>query len=416
MTAAICARRTLEDECAGIQDKQLAAQQFHWEVQDKIDECSSLRDRLRALVQNYSHGDTYLGPLGAVSEQLVKLNTLLQKVEKEQQSLEAALTRQVAESLTAQSEANRFIEAAFVHDEALPPWQAKLELPITPRDVDEEIWKLKLVRNGISHGQTIDNGSLLQRVTRRSFPESSSPSTREDLPQIQSRDSSRWPEDTEAPRKPDETTSGTAVSTVDGRGTTSPRPVLDPSTQEALRSAYFTAKDLLLKARERYEARESNRECEIMENNGIIRKSEGLQGIPWEEFDLLWLQLIFKVTRELVDAEEAVRDARVAAIGAGCDLSDHDATSIFDNGRSEGYSASWEEAIRATAPVPLIEAWVSKHSLPYDMIREKAGVEAPDIDSWEGAEPEPWESWSASAEPKAKMKIAKWQQACCPAE
>lgn len=407
MKAAIGARRTLEDECVTIRDKQLAARQLHWDVQDKIDECRSLKDRLQALVQDSSYGDKCLAPLRAVIEQLGKLYELLQKVDQEQQILAAAAMRQVAKSLRAQREANRFIEAAFVHNEALPPWQAKPGLPPTPRDVDEEIRKLDTVP-----GRILRESINYPDLTSKSLGVAASACPGKHSAHSRSASSWQWPKDTEVPRRPDETTRVTAVLTADGHETDSNQPSPNLSTQEALRSAYFTAKDVLRNARERYEARESNRKREIELNNGFIEESEGVGGIPWEVFDVLWLRLIFKLTRELIDAEEAVRDARIAAIRAGCKLSDHDATSIFDNGHGEGYSPSWEEASKETAPAPLIEAWISEHARPYEVIREKVVVDAPDIDSWEGAEPEPWESWSASAYPKAKVKIIRWQQAC----
>lgn len=151
-------------------------------------------------------------------------------------------------------------------------------------------------------------------------------------------------------------------------------------------------------------------------NQQAMRQSGGRVGIPWVEFDKGWMQHFATLTRQLIDTENDHRHVRIAAVKAGCELSDREASSVFDNDRPEGYSPSWEEECAATAPSALIEEWLLRQPLRYDSIVENTTVDSPDTDRWQGPEPEPWESWSAHADPKTKTKIFKWQRACSSAE
>jgi hypothetical protein len=85
-------------------------------------------------------------------------------------------------------------------------------------------------------------------------------------------------------------------------------------------------------------------------------------------------------------------------------------SSVFDNGRSEGYSPSQENGLKDDAPVEMIEEW--RQAIPASPGDPEIGAASKDI-PWEGREPDVWwESYSAIAEPRHHAKIQAWWKAC----
>lgn len=70
-------------------------------------------------------------------------------------------------------------------------------------------------------------------------------------------------------------------------------------------------------------------------NQEAMRQFGGQAGIPWTDFYMGWMRHFATLTRQLIDTENDCRHVRLAAIKAGCELSDREASSISDNDRSE---------------------------------------------------------------------------------
>jgi len=92
---------------------------------------------------------------------------------------------------------------------------------------------------------------------------------------------------------------------------------------------YVRAKQRLNWAQREFDLRDETREREQYWNDRDLRRSGGTEGLPQEEFDVLWIEHNSKLTRALINAEEAFKTARAAAVNGGCELDETDASSIF---------------------------------------------------------------------------------------
>jgi hypothetical protein len=124
------------------------------------------------------------------------------------------------------------------------------------------------------------------------------------------------------------------------------------------------------------------------------------------------VERISTLTRELIDAEEAYRNAKIAAFDGGCALSDGSVSSVFlFNDRSDGYSPSSENGLKARAPKGRIEHWRYSIATPPD----DSEIGAASEDRFSGGGRKPiicWESASCNAEPRHHAKIQAWRKTC----
>lgn len=177
-----------------------------------------------------------------------------------------------------------------------------------------------------------------------------------------------------------------------------------------LKHEYRYAKNRLAWANWEFDLRDETRERETFENKSKLRHSKGRKGIPQEEFDVLWVEHISKLTRKVIDAEKHFRKMRLAAVRGGVSIADSEATSVFDNDRSEGYPPSWNEVWVADIDKEDVEGWIQ--SLDTVPPRVEVGVAPSESDMQEDDGIAPWDSWSAAAEPRFKKKIARWMKTC----
>lgn len=170
--------------------------------------------------------------------------------------------------------------------------------------------------------------------------------------------------------------------------------------------AYATAKHQLQKAQEEFDARDKTRGADQVLNERMQRRSGGTAGFPQAEFDVRWVAHNMKLTRQLIERENAFRRAKAAALEGGYDLRDSDASSGFDNARNDGYPPAWEILRRIDAPVDDIEAWLQSVTAG---LEPPPGRSEPSLDPWEGSEVRPEDSQSAKAAPRLKARIDRWQ-------
>jgi hypothetical protein len=203
----------------------------------------------------------------------------------------------------------------------------------------------------------------------------------------------------------------------------------DPSHDEVavadLRQEYWDARIRLFVAQRDFDNRDEKRESEREKNNRRLQGSGSKEAMPRTELDLRWMKHISKLTRKLINTEEAFKNAKVAALDGGYVPSDSSVSSVFNDG-SDGYSPSFEDEMKATAPKDMIEDW--RQAIPEDSeigaesgdhIRwpEIGAAESEDHIPWEGRQPEVWwESSSAVAEPRHHIKIQAWWKSCVAAD
>ena len=101
---------------------------------------------------------------------------------------------------------------------------------------------------------------------------------------------------------------------------------------------------------------------------------------------LLWVEHNSKLIRALVDAEEAFKTARVAAVDGGCQLDGQDANSVFEeDDDDEVYPPSREAIWTANAPKEMIEGWRMSVADNSDVPDTSAGLDSRDgdeVDVW----------------------------------
>jgi len=129
----------------------------------------------------------------------------------------------------------------------------------------------------------------------------------------------------------------------------------DRSAALKLCREHVHAKHRLAWAQWEFDLRDETRKREHYWNERDLRRSGGTEGIPREEFDLRWVEHNSMLTRQLIDAEEAFKAAKIAAVKGGCRLDDPDASSVSEDDESEGYPPSHEAVWKADAPKAMIE-------------------------------------------------------------
>lgn len=194
-----------------------------------------------------------------------------------------------------------------------------------------------------------------------------------------------------------------------------PVPLNDPRpenlTTEDLHEEYWYAKDQLAKAQRRFDKRFANRARECAQNNRMLRNPGNVPGLPQEELDLRWMQRISQLTRELIESEDFYQKAKIAAVEGGCAVSDTELSSVFAHQGSEGYSPSFEDAMKAHAPKEMIESWCQ--AIPDFLNGPEIGAVSSDVDAGEQDDPDFRDSASAVAQdPRDQAKIQKWRKTC----
>ncbi|KAF2491134.1 hypothetical protein BU16DRAFT_566047 [Lophium mytilinum] len=127
------------------------------------------------------------------------------------------------------------------------------------------------------------------------------------------------------------------------------------------------------------------------------------------EHDLLHLQRGRTLTRRLIDAEEALEAAEIAAKAARCPTN-YFQESHFGDGTDDGYRESQEAAIAAQVDRKKIEAWLAKEPANGDMRRPSEAKTEPEVDEWSVDEEKPFDSVSVLAEGSRRKKIDKWRR------
>ncbi|KAK4554908.1 hypothetical protein LTR86_008056 [Recurvomyces mirabilis] len=178
-----------------------------------------------------------------------------------------------------------------------------------------------------------------------------------------------------------------------------------------LRDAYWTAHERLQYARAAFDSRADTRAFEEHEREKMLQHGEPVEDATIEEFDKRWFMRNHELTREVIDAEAALREAKIAMLDARIDFQVDDLQSGFGDRGSNGYPMQHEQAMIDSAPRPKITQWL-------DALPEKAGTPLKDEfngDEWETETRSVGIDDSASAvpeDPVHKERIAKWRRLC----
>ena len=352
----IDAMRTLVRQLRQLTNQKDAAWDFEYHIGQAIDKQEALQVRSQTKDQHSEQGDidhTTQEDQHIVQE-LHKLRKVLEDVVAERENCGALILLRYKDFVSVQERSTQQFEAAFTVAGLISPYEERPDTPIPVRDVEEEYRKICAYTDGSAH---------MREVTYDKNPAQ----------------------------------------------TVSPSVVEQRSSQDAL-DAYEQVKSHLAAAQAVFDNRYAAREAETAQNNWTLQQSGRLRGIPEKEFDVRWVEHIGKLTRQLSDAEDAYRKACIDAIISGCELNEGEASSVFDNDKSEGDPESWEQGWKDGVENEAMQHWIwSSNAAIGDT---EAHVDVPEMDQWRAKEPEIWESFSSAAVAKPKAKIQSWRQAC----
>ncbi|KAI6886079.1 hypothetical protein KC360_g2011 [Hortaea werneckii] len=117
---------------------------------------------------------------------------------------------------------------------------------------------------------------------------------------------------------------------------------------------------------------------------------------------------IQELTREIIDAEAEVADAKRAALEAGIDVANDEADSGFLDDVEDGYLLSKEQECVDTAAGSTVKGWLDR--LPSDKLDSPGFRSDADVDEWETRTVGISDSVSLVAEGSVRRRIDKWNR------
>lgn len=194
-----------------------------------------------------------------------------------------------------------------------------------------------------------------------------------------------------------------------------PMPAISPERQAriAASKALWEAEQDRQYARVQFEERNVNRERELQQTIAAEQRGELVPFSSVEEFDLSWVVRFREITRELLDAEKRVSQARAAAKEAGLSLEHDTQSSCFPDDPADGQlelMSSENDSPETFAGDPRMIAWMDS----LDDSGNPEFWEPADVDEWgSGAEVVDSDSASVVAYGSERRRIDAWQRVGC---
>ncbi|KAI7527539.1 hypothetical protein KC331_g16273 [Hortaea werneckii] len=292
----------------------------------------------------------------ALSDELEKLQLLLKNTRALRQQIKARMETQADNLRYIQGKVNAILEQTFVDARLIEPFLEPEEEPVPVLTVEEEYRK-------ICQAIAEDNG--LEEADIASFHSCS---------------------DHYEP------------------------PPLSPTTQarQVLHKDYFSAQRRLGEAQIAFDRRYDTREAEWYANYEAVERGEQAKDASVEDFDARWVVRIQEMTREVIEAEQAMTEAKRALVDAGIDLFQEDQESCFVDTADDGYLGDHEEKLVAQVPGEKIDGWLKEvpdRSSPMS-------VDGRDADEWDVGDVDIGDSASTIAEGADRRRIDKWRRIC----
>ncbi|KAH9839678.1 hypothetical protein Tdes44962_MAKER08021 [Teratosphaeria destructans] len=254
-----------------------------------------------------------------------------------------------------QAEANAYLEAAFVHAHLLPPHDDATDIPVADLDIQED-YKKYASQTMAEVGE--DAGLVVPLDTSRDHMYVPPPSDEE-------------------------------------------------QAQQALKEAFWTARQQLQDARYVFDRWQGIREMELHEHKAAVAVGQPTVDSDRDAFDARWLQEVPRLTRQVIDAEEVVAETKAAALAAGINIATPDAASGFIDDVDDGYALSFEQELIVSAPVEKIYHWFDvMENVPRASVSELP--EVPHIDDWNFRPVENSDSISMVFLGDERRRIDKW--------
>ncbi|GAB1732294.1 hypothetical protein NU195Hw_g112t1 [Hortaea werneckii] len=175
-----------------------------------------------------------------------------------------------------------------------------------------------------------------------------------------------------------------------------------------LADSFFSAQARFQKAQDAFDSREMRREQEWQANVEAAICGEEVQDATPEVFDARWLKHIQELTREVINAEAEVAEAKRAALEAGINIANDEADSGFLDDVEDGYLLSKEQELVDTAAGSTVKGWLDR--LPSDKLDSPGFRSDADVDEWETRTVGISDSVSLVAEGSVRRRIDKWNR------
>lgn len=396
--AAISARRELVKFIQTSQEQDKVAEESRRMVRETIER---YRLRIVSLEAEATNTNMRKSTAHALEREMREIHAKIDELEKalyadarEQSIRENSLQLRYKDCFKAYEVAHQFLEAAFVDARLLSPLPNTIRGPF-PRNLDSDDChhqneKISWARR--APGDGLANQRHEEEVAARQYNS-----------EKYAHEETQQPVITEG-------TSSTPKGRASSHHISETAELQEASTASHLRRAYVSAKHRLDRAQREFDVRDETRAHEQYWNDRDMRRSGGTEGISQEEFDLLWVEHNSKLTRKLINAEEALKTALVAAIKGGCQFDDLAVSSVDEDDDNEGYPPSPEAVWKANAPNEMIEGW--RMSLADDSDFPHSSAASAELDSRDGDEADLRGSFSVVADPPRQEKIKQWEKAC----
>lgn len=138
----------------------------------------------------------------------------------------------------------------------------------------------------------------------------------------------------------------------------------EQQAEQDLKDAYLDAKERLKNARFPFDKRMEDRIMEQAQRDHALKHGYAPLDTTQDEFDTRWFLRVQALTRELSEAEATFDTAKQALLDAGIQFKEPDRESGFLDHASDGYALSEELAMIEAAPKPKIEKWFDNMSSP----------------------------------------------------
>ena len=176
---------------------------------------------------------------------------------------------------------------------------------------------------------------------------------------------------------------------------------------------YHTKRDNLIQAEGELEYRHEAFERQADDRDERFAAGERVETCT--EFELQQLQQTQRMTRRIIEAEQAFEGVKEAAVAAGIQLPGSDIQSGFVDDADDGYRTSLEERLCHDIDRVRISRWLRE--VPD---RDSSGRGDPeeskdreiDVDDWDARTVQISDTASMVAEGRAKRRIEKWQATC----